>query len=186
MTVINPGHDEGTELRIVGVSTRSDIRDAFVLHTNRQATLEEADALRRAILAARPEVTREAVEKWIREKCPVGSLAFKILAALSHFAPPREVRPIDGMSVEEIAAMFREELTYRDSITATCARVAHRLAQPVPKVDPDAEAKRLAWEHVEACGLAGQYTNQSQFWETRYEPTRAFWRRIAAKEAGRE
>jgi len=99
----------GKELVTVFRNTPANNGNADYIATGRRA---------RTILAARPEVTREDVEKWIRDKCPVGSLAFKILAAIPHFAPPREARPIDGMSVisaglsalsEEVRATWRAE-----------------------------------------------------------------------------
>lgn len=73
-----------------------------------------------------------------------------ILAALRHFrrAPePMELPPICGMTVEDIAgAIFAsDEWKLNSNIPShfAAARIAHRLAQPVPKVDPDAGARAM-------------------------------------------
>lgn len=82
----------------------------------------------RTILAARPEVTQEAVDEYVRRLIiPRGSLdtTWKIARdiawmTLSHFAPPARPRMlIEGMSVEEIE---------KHMCGIECARVAHRLA----------------------------------------------------------
>jgi hypothetical protein len=179
MPAINLEHDDKCELRVVGASVRSDM-EAIIIHTNRRPTLEEADRARTILAAERPEVSREAVDKWIREKSPVGSLAFRILAALSHFAPPREARVIDGMSVEEIATELRlycsEGPGYRTHIPISrAAERIHRLAQPVPVVDPDAEAKRVFTTYVNAVG-----TFRKCHWDGLDEENRNGWRAVAA------
>lgn len=148
----------------------------------------------RTLLAARPEVTREAVEKWCVEawgfKQPATDI---ILAALSHFAPAREARPIDGMSVEEIEKAFlkaRGGDLSAGVITKSDARVAHRLAQPVPVVDADAEAKRLAfiWWLRQASEVEARRYSSEEYWCCAIdEDTRNGWRAVAAaKEAERE
>jgi len=57
------------------------------------------------LLAARPDVTREAVEEWYLKTYNYKPSAVTIddnMALLSHFASAREARQIDGVSVEEI------------------------------------------------------------------------------------
>lgn len=103
----------------------------------------------RALLSP-PVATREAVRKWM---CTTESIRLLdernldgILAALSHFAPPASNVPILRMSEAEIGIAMRAEVDDdpRNWSIGDCARVAHRLAQPVPVVDPDAAAKDLA------------------------------------------
>lgn len=75
----------------------------------------------------------------------VGRLARELLAAE---AP--ELPPICGMSVDEIAEEIDEGRGRQDASrynwVELSARVAHRLAQPVPKIAREAaKAKRLCW-----------------------------------------
>jgi hypothetical protein len=139
-------------------------------------------------------VTRKMIEDWVCKKgwCD-GSRDGEInniLAALDHFAPP-----IARMSVEEIeAAMDRamqgvfigsqlapNGMAYNLShARRRYAEEIHRLAQPVPKVDPDAEAKRLAWEWAKACGASSMYTSAENMWLSIAESQRNGWRAVAA------
>lgn len=156
--------------------------------------------------AERPQVTREAVQEWASEwlhKTPISERRTNtnmIMDALSHFAPPREARPIDGMSVEEIRKEFPEPypdvprnrselMAIINCILDTNARVAHRLAQPVPVVDPDAEARAL----FEELKTGGWTFNGHLLWDWSEAPKEAQefcrkWvaKRAAAKEAGRK
>ena len=131
---------------------------------------ERLGAAARALLSP-PVATREAVEKWIADKCPGGSLAVKIHAALSHFAPPTSNAPILRMSVEDIAkemtAAIRDRMDFaeRGNIDiGALARVAHRLAQPVPEVDVDAGAKEALWRFW--CAVPGRnpYASKEAAW----------------------
>jgi len=132
---------------------------------------EHFGARARTILAAeRPQVMREVVDDYAKKQVmPFGdvdahwkSAAEVAWRALLHFAPARETRPIDGMSVKETIDHVEKHLcdvlclAYPDMIgekvrfAVQCAvSELHHLAQPVPKVDPDA---------AEACG-------RCQFWK---------------------
>ena len=121
----------------------------------------------RTILAAeRPEVTREDVRieverrtsDWSRNTSHSMECRIDLVwSLLSHFAPPREARPIDGMSVEEIEDRMRRDwaagLCGRGDGSADdqfkhCARVAHRLAQPAPVVDPPEVRARAMFQEA--------------------------------------
>lgn len=114
------------------------------------------------------------------------TVARQYLDALSHFAPPASNAPILQMSVEEIERDMRSERgkkspkylwDHRDA-----ARVAHRLAQPVPEVDPDAGAKRLALEHHSA-DCVNIYSSPDDYWQNAVtEARRVFWRKHALQE----
>lgn len=51
MPNINPHYDDKNQLRVVGVSVRSDM-EAILVHTNRHPTLEEAERARTILAAA--------------------------------------------------------------------------------------------------------------------------------------
>jgi len=141
----------------------------------------------RTILAAeRPEVTREAVHEWVMNRQVGQALEVHVWEALSHFAPPREVRPIDGMSVNQIEVAIETERATKNShipcnpdFAEMAARIALRLAQPVPKVDPDAEAKRECWAYFSAA-FPDDYKNEKDCWADRTDPQRRGWRAVAA------
>jgi hypothetical protein len=109
--------------------------------------------------------------------------------------PPREARPIDGMSVEEIRKEFPEPypdvprnraelLAIINCILDTNARIAHRLAQPVARVDEDARAKKMCgtfWRI--AMPIKWENTDDEQIWNAKPVDHPA-WRAVAAKEAG--
>lgn len=62
-----------------------------------------------------------------------------------------------------------------------CAVVAHRLAQPVPNVDPDAEAKRLAWARYCALTIVGaRYQNYEAYFQSLTPDDQDGWRAVAA------
>ena len=153
------------------------------------------------LLAARPEVTREAVEDFAKKQVrPFGDVDANWKAAseiahraISHFAPAREARPIDEMSVEDLKRAFAEQYS-GGSVSVSvefCARVAHRLAQPVPVVDADAEAKRLAWLQYNTATPPGHphryFVDVEELWHNHTEQWRNGWRAVAAaaqKEGG--
>lgn len=167
-------------------------------------------AARARSLLAKPEATREAVEKWVRE---IGwgnrtrSARDTVLAALSHFAPPaRPKMMIEGMGFGAILGEMKEcgqsfamprDLSEAEKMIQVvqhyCARVAHRLANtPAPEHDPDAEAKRLAWLQYDTSYPLGHarrvFTSMEDMWGNETEQWRNGWRAVAAakKEAGGE
>jgi hypothetical protein len=101
-----------------------------------------------------------------------------------HEAKAREARVIDGMSVGEIEAEMFIHIKEKDRrmegvlYVQECARVAHRLAQPVPVVDPDAEAKRLCWT-CHSAAFPEDYKDVNDCWEDRTEMQRIGWRAAA-------
>lgn len=100
--------------------------------------------------------------------------------------PPAPLPPICGMSVEKIEQEMRRE---RNKFTAQycwghhdSASVAHRLAQPAPVADPDAEAKRLAWLHyttMNSIPARALYKSPDALWDSETY-TRDGWRAVAA------
>ena len=153
----------------------------------------------RTLLAARPEVTREAVDDFAKKQVrPFGDVDANWKAAseiahraISHFAPAREARQIDGMSVEECVELAKKIwLQHNGTITSTINKIGaafHRLAQPVPVVDPDAEAKRLAWVQYTTAG-GGHRVDADALWRGFDSAAKDSWRAVvaAAKEAWRE
>lgn len=136
----------------------------------------------RTLLSARPEVTREAVREWYwngeGRTLPFPSnenaMTTLVLAAISHFAPPPAPLPISGMSVEELQIQMLEGTGYHPTTALHCARVAHRLAQPAPVVDPDAEAKNAYTNYQAGTGV------KAARWEDLFECDRNGWRAVAA------
>jgi hypothetical protein len=103
------------------------------------AELEELGRFARTLLAARPEVTREAVsgvvyqftKDWtLNQSCSLEYRTDLAMHVLSHFVPPPAPLPISGMSAEEIQNAMEDELNGGMPDVFICARVAHRLAQP--------------------------------------------------------
>lgn len=140
-------------------------------------------------LLAKPVTTREEVEAYLTKRdgyVPPMDRVASHLAAISHFVPPRQRMMIEGMAVSEIVAKMREGDP--NETFAHCARVAHRLATtPAPEVDPDAEAKRLAFAYLKNTELVGFWT-AGQHWGDLTEIKRNGWRAVASakKEAGGE
>lgn len=65
MPTINLEHDDKKELRVVGVSVRSDM-EAILVHTNRHPTLEEAERARTILasaLATQPDRYAQGFER---------------------------------------------------------------------------------------------------------------------------
>lgn len=89
--------------------------------------------------------------------------------------------PITQMSLVDIFIKFQNEVSLRDEkhhIAELCARLVHELAQSVSKVDPDAEAKRLAWEwysHEYFCGL---FRNAEDLWSQMVDSNKNRWRAV--------
>ena len=176
--------------------------DHISFHTYAKVLSRVAAALRECAphAGARSEVTREAVMRRLDES-PINAewddnTVLQVLDALSHFSPPPPpLPPICGMSVEEIAAEMEKSqggdtplraaytLIAMRSFAQAFACVAHHLAQPAPVVDPDAEAKRLAWEH-HRCDCSGIHKDAEHYWSKALTNARKdFWRAVAvAKE----
>jgi hypothetical protein len=159
---------------------------------------ERLGAAAHTILAARPEVTREAVTDWFNDRYNASAsnetVTF-ILAALSHFAPPPApmLPRICGMSVEEIEAQMFTHIQEKNRrmegvlYVQECARVAHHLAQPERVVDPDANARRWMW--LQYCGeqpvaADRRWKTDVELWDASAERVRNGWRAVAAKERG--
>jgi len=143
----------------------------------------------RTLLAARPEVTQAAVHEWVMNRRVGQALEVHVWDALSHFAPPpASLPPICGMSVEDWHEAFKpiyagnNEFRKMDHAEA-CAIIAHRLAQPAPVVDPDAEAKRLAWIYYEATPGPGKFKTPEEYWEDGDEEVQNGWRAVAKEKA---
>lgn len=149
-------------------------------------------------LLAKPVATREEVEAYLTKRdgyVPSMERVASHLAALSHFAPPARLRMMaDGMEVDDIAAWMKARMKEAGHFGALtfldAARMAHRLATtPAPEVDPDAEAKRLAWAHKCASFPAASDDDRTSddWWPTLSERDKAGWRAVAAmKEKGGE
>jgi len=119
----------------------------------------------RALLCG-PEPTREEILAWYNTNPNTVQLLSTmdiILAALRHFrrAPAEvELPQCYGWTEEQWRKAFgNTELIRRND----AARVAHRLAQPLPKVDPDAEAKRVAWEFYSIM-TPGKFSSKEEMW----------------------
>lgn len=158
--------------------------------TSRRTWLDVEARARDLIQAERPVATREAVREWINNITLPRYFAAGdadwvsfILAALSHFAPDRPRMQIEGMTMENITDEMEKSFgsTCR-GISISAARVAHRLANTsAPIVDPDAGAKRLAWEYKKANtppGILKDLTPDS-WWAAIPEEGRIGWRAVA-------
>jgi len=118
---------------------------------------------------------------------PAVALAQKARALLS---PPASNAPILRMSKEQIISEFRQSWcdyslpTLPERVIDICARVAHRLAQPVPEVDKDDKARRLAWDfhNVKRSSEIRAGITQTEFriWPEMHESERDAWRAVAA------
>lgn len=127
------------------------------------------------------------------------AIALQIVMSVYNAAPANA--PILGMEFGEILGEMREAgqsfAMPRDIAEAEriifvvqqdCARVAHHLAQPVPEVDPDAAAKRLAWLHYTVTENTSGLTtgnrryprNEAELWADMPESNRNGWRAVAA------
>lgn len=160
----------------------------------------------RELLAAeqKPVATDEAIDQFLADGVGFGVLASPqnreyigkfIRSALAHFVPPApELPPISRMSEwQELADIMTKERA--DSgrtafnvdqmvIVDYCARIAHRLSQPAPKPDPDAEAKRLAWAHESGSFEKNtMFTDANSLWTQISEANRSGWRAVAAAKA---
>ena len=154
----------------------------------------------RTLLAAPPEVTREAPthdelkhEMWeefrncsgtfgdIASAC--ANVALRHIAALSHFAPPPAPPPISGMSVDELQAIAQkaeDDFGHGNVVPRAAMEEIYRLAQPA-QVDPDAKAKRLAWEYYKVT-CPSMTIDEAWKWAG---PDQKRWRAVAAaKERG--
>lgn len=155
-------------------------------------------AARELVLADRTAATEEAVTEfcitWQAQQAIPPSYEAVAIAALRHFAPPeREKMMIEGMTEAQIwAEMANEKPRGPESYLSQYARVAHRLANTpaAPKVDPDAEAKRLALEHRKgAYPGSSRYVSPDDYWNHNYDDNkntdelaawRNGWRAVAA------
>lgn len=145
------------------------------------------------VAADKPVATREGVIEFMRGR--MWSVE-DVLAAITHFAPPRQRVQIQGMSEAQIEAeMFislEEKRKRMEGViyVQECARVAHRLANtPAPEVDPDARAKAAAWAWAIALEPDPQrmlYANKDDNWHVLSERHRNGWRAVAAMEKGGE
>lgn len=117
------------------------------------------------------------------------SAANKIMQRLSDHTC---AAPIHGMTVDEFKAACCEELVYKNAklfsrvgtvdahdLFMVAARVAHRLAQPTPAVDPDKEAKALheVWRTSGGDGL------DLSPWDQLRDHNKDRWRAVAAAKA---
>ena len=107
------------------------------------------------------------------------------------------------MSFAETENDFRLHVTIRmngeddgrfmQRVVNSLAYRAHRLAQPTPKVDADAEAKRMAWEYEKAAQdiiqpIPNEHNRMQEHWDHWLtESKRNGWRAVAAakKDSGR-
>lgn len=141
-----------------------------------------------------PEPTREEVRAWWWTSAK-GNAPDDILAALRHFrrAPePVELPQCYGWTVGQwdkaldgAPGEFGVAGDGIDAYRRAYARRIHRLAQPAPKVDPDAEAKDRLWNQLTTLmpGRHG-YASPGHAWNALTETQREDWRRAVAKEAG--
>ena len=118
---------------------------------------------------------------------------------LSAEAPHTCPAPIHGMTKEQIEDVMRDSINEKRKqmlgilYIQECARVAHRLAQPTPAVDPDKEAKALAWlQYQTEQSTSGLHTfdpapfkSDDEIWGSTPEPARNGWRAVAAAKAGK-
>lgn len=146
---------------------------------------------RELLASERPVATDEAINQFLTDGVGFGVLASPqnreyigkfIRSTLSHFAPsPPELPPICGMTYGDLLEEMHKGrpsnwmmAKYPGEIVSECARVAHRLAQPAPKIDPDAEAKR-----VYSAFVIGTCMQQAS-WDDLPEGLKAGWRAVAA------
>jgi len=98
-----------------------------------------------------------------------------------------ELPPICGMSVEDLMLVVQKA----NSVLLTSlerqniAQAMYDLAQPVPKPDPDAMAKEMAFIWHKSIVSPGQET-PDDYWQICNEKTRMAWRAVAAMEKGDE
>ena len=153
-------------------------------------------------LLAKPVATRETpareevAHKWaelleIERRYLTEAAVDNCMRLLSHFAPPTSNAPILRMSVEDIAkemtAAIRDRMDFaeRGNIDiGALARVAHRLAQPVPEVDVDAGAKEALWRFW--CAVPGRnpYASKEAAWREATNEDKSRWINFAAAEKG--
>lgn len=165
----------------IGAAINAEIRKYF--HGAVMLTDEACELMGRTAreLLAKPVATNAEVFKWWVSQ-PTALPATKahlvdvILAALTHFAPPRHRMMIEGMSKEEL----REHLC-----CPHCCEAAYLLATtPAPEVDADAGAKALAWEFHKAALVEIGAENADDLWASFKDHQRLGWRAVAAREKG--
>lgn len=133
-------------------------------------------------LLAKPVATRESVIEFMRAK--VWSVD-DVLAALTHFAPPRQRMMIEHWTTDGIARHI-ERLTNLSMVS--CRGIADWIMMlattPAPEVDADAGAKALAWEFHKAALVEIGAENADDLWASFKDHQRLGWRAVAAREKG--
>jgi len=90
---------------------------------------------------------------------------------------PRERRLIDGMTVEDILGWLMVNCDLSRPDTTVVAAQVYRLANtPAPKVDPDAKAKRLAWEYEQTKNVGWQGYSVDVLWQALSTEAKDGWR----------